>query len=111
MAICGLYLSQKGLLENNTVVSTVMSNIGLELALRECGLKMVRTKVGIDMCLRRCFCNNYNFGGEQSGHIIFLNHNTTGDGILTGVNLIKAMVDQNKTLSELSGIMKVFPKF
>lgn len=110
MAICGSYMKKHGLLKNNTVVSTVMSNMGLEAALKKAGIKMVRAKVGDRYVLEEMLGSGYNFGGEQSGHIIFLDHNTTGDGILTGVNLIKVMADEQKTLSELSQIMKVYPQ-
>lgn len=110
MAICGSYMKRKGLLKNNTVVSTVMSNMGLEAALKKAGIKMVRAKVGDRYVLEEMLSSGYNFGGEQSGHIILLDHNTTGDGILTGVNLIKVMADEQKALSELSQIMKVYPQ-
>ncbi|MDD4570362.1 MAG: phosphoglucosamine mutase, partial [Tepidanaerobacteraceae bacterium] len=104
------YLNRCGLLKNNTVVSTVMSNIGLQIALKKSGIKMVRAKVGDRYVLEEMLKSDYNFGGEQSGHIIFLDHNTTGDGILTGVTLTKVMIDEKKSLSELTGIMKVFPQ-
>lgn len=71
---------------------------------------MVRTKVGDRYVLEEMLNSGYNFGGEQSGHIIFLDHNTTGDGILTAVNLIRVMVDEQKTLSDLSKIMTVYPQ-
>ncbi len=110
MAICGIYKKKQGFLKNNTVVSTVMSNIGLERALKKAGIKMVRTKVGDRYVLEEMLNNDYNFGGEQSGHIIFLDYNTTGDGILTGANLIKVMVEEKKSLSELCKVIKVFPQ-
>lgn len=110
MAICGSYMKKRGLLKNNTVVSTVMSNLGLEAALKKASIKMVRAKVGDRYVLEEMLLSGHNFGGEQSGHIIFLDHNTTGDGILTGVNLIKVMVDEQKPLSKLSRIMKVYPQ-
>lgn len=110
MAICGCYMKRQGMLKNNTVVSTIMSNMGLEVALKKAGINMVRTKVGDRYVLEEMLKSGYNLGGEQSGHIILLDHNTTGDGILTGVNLIKVMVDEQKALSELSEIMTVFPQ-
>jgi len=110
MAICGCYLKKKGLLKNDTVVATIMSNMGLEVALRQAGIKMVRTKVGDRYVLEEMLNSGYNLGGEQSGHIIFLDHNTTGDGILTAVNLLKVMVDEQKPLSELAKIMSVYPQ-
>ncbi|NLZ52429.1 MAG: phosphoglucosamine mutase, partial [Thermoanaerobacteraceae bacterium] len=110
MAVCGCHMKKQGLLKNDTVVSTIMSNMGLEVALKRAGIKMVRTKVGDRYVLEEMLSSGYNFGGEQSGHIINLDHNTTGDGILTGVNLIKVIVDEQKTLSDLSKIMTVYPQ-
>jgi len=110
MAICGCYMKRQGLLKKDTVVSTIMSNMGLEVSLKRAGIKIVRTKVGDRYVLEEMLNGGYNFGGEQSGHIIFLDHNTTGDGILTGVNLIKVMVDEQKALSDLSKIMTVYPQ-
>jgi len=110
MAICGCYMKRQGLLKNDTVVSTIMSNMGLEVALKRANINMVRTKVGDRYVLEEMLNSGYNFGGEQSGHIIFLDHNTTGDGILTAVNLIRVMVDEQKTLSDLSKIMTVYPQ-
>jgi phosphoglucosamine mutase len=110
MAICGCYMKRQGLLKNDTVVSTIMSNMGLEVALKRAGIKMLRTKVGDRYVLEEMLNSGYNFGGEQSGHIIFLEHNTTGDGILTAVSLLKVMADEQKTLSDLSKIMTVYPQ-
>lgn len=110
MAICAVYLDQKGMLSNKTVVSTVMSNIGLEVALKKYGIKLVRTKVGDRYVLEEMLKNGYNFGGEQSGHIIFSDYNTTGDGLVTAVNLLKVLVESEKPLSEIRNIMKVYPQ-
>lgn len=110
MAICGCHMKRQGLLKNDTVVSTIMSNMGLEVALKKAGINMVRTKVGDRYVLEEMLSSGYNLGGEQSGHIIFLDHNTTGDGILTAVNLLKVMVDEQKGLSDLSSIMTVYPQ-
>lgn len=110
MAICGNNLHRRGLLKNSTVVTTVMSNMGLQAALKKAGIGMVRTKVGDRYVLEEILKQGHNFGGEQSGHIIFLDHNTTGDGLITAVNLIKAMVQEKKPLSELAKIMKVYPQ-
>lgn len=110
MAICGEYLNSQGLLKNSTVVSTVMSNMGLEVALKKAGIKMIRTKVGDRYVLEELLKNNYNFGGEQSGHIIFLDHNTTGDGLITAVNLANVLVKYQKRLSELKKIMNTYPQ-
>lgn len=110
MAICGTYMNRRGLLKNSTVVTTVMSNMGLGVALKKAGIKMVRTKVGDRYVLEEILREGHNFGGEQSGHIIFLDHNTTGDGLITAVNLLKAMVEEKKALSELAKIMTVYPQ-
>jgi phosphoglucosamine mutase len=110
MAICGTYLNKMGQLKNSTVVSTVMSNMGLEVALKKAGIKMLRTKVGDRYVLEEMLKQGYNFGGEQSGHIIFIDHNSTGDGLITAVNLLKVMLDEGKPLSELKKIMTVFPQ-
>ncbi|AYO31674.1 MAG: phosphoglucosamine mutase [Thermoanaerobacteraceae bacterium] len=110
MAICGTYLHRRGLLKNSTVVTTVMSNMGLGAALKKAAIRMVRTKVGDRYVLEEILKGGHNFGGEQSGHIIFLDYNTTGDGLITAVNLLKAMVEEKKPLSELAKIMKVYPQ-
>ncbi|MGB9840224.1 phosphoglucosamine mutase [Thermovenabulum sp.] len=110
MAIWGVCLKEKGKLFKDTVVATIMSNMGLEVALKKMGIKMVRTKVGDRYVMEEILKNGYNFGGEQSGHIIFLDHNTTGDGIITAVNLLAVLKEKNKKLSELKNIMQVFPQ-
>jgi len=110
MAICGIYLNERGKLQNSTVVTTIMSNMGLEVALRQAGIKMVRTKVGDRYVLEEMLKEGYNLGGEQSGHIIFLDHNTTGDGLVTAVNLLKVMAETGKPLSELKKVMQVYPQ-
>ncbi|MBV1757949.1 MAG: phosphoglucosamine mutase [Dethiosulfatibacter sp.] len=110
MAICGNYKKKSGNLKNNTIVGTVMSNMGLDICLKERDIAIIKTQVGDRYVLeemRRC---GYNLGGEQSGHIIFLDYNTTGDGLLTAVQLISALVEQDKTLSELSSIMYDYPQ-
>ncbi|HOV69634.1 MAG TPA: phosphoglucosamine mutase, partial [Clostridia bacterium] len=88
MTICALDMCKRGLLKKNTVVTTVMSNMGMDLALREADCRMVRTSVGDRYVLEKMISDGYNLGGEQSGHIIFLDHNTTGDGILSGLQLL-----------------------
>lgn len=110
MAICAIYLNKKGKLSNKTVVSTVMSNMGLEVALKKYGISLVRTKVGDRYVLEEMLKHGYNFGGEQSGHIIFSDYNTTGDGLVTAVNLLKVLVETRKPLSEIKNIMKVYPQ-
>ncbi|MCG0275393.1 MAG: phosphoglucosamine mutase [Thermosediminibacteraceae bacterium] len=110
MAVCAEYMNRKGLLKKGTVVATVMSNMGFEVALKKAGIKTVRTKVGDRYVLEEMLKGGYNLGGEQSGHIIFLDHNTTGDGILTAVKLLSIMVQEAKPLSELRSIMKDYPQ-
>ena len=97
MAICAIDMKERGVLNKDTVVATVMSNMGMEATLRENGISLVRTGVGDRYVLEEMLANGYNFGGEQSGHIIFLDHNTTGDGILSGVQLMSVMKRQDKT--------------
>lgn len=110
MAICADYMKRRGTLKNDAVVATVMSNMGFEVALKNRGIKTLRTKVGDRYVLEEMLRGGYNLGGEQSGHIIFLDHNTTGDGILTAVKLLSVMVESEKPLSELKNIMKVYPQ-
>lgn len=110
MAICGTHLSSKSALKNNTIVTTVMSNLGFDKVLEEHNIGSVKTKVGDRYVLEEMLKNDYVLGGEQSGHIIFLEHNTTGDGLLTAVQLVKVMKETGKPLSELAKIMTVYPQ-
>lgn len=110
MVVCGQYLASQNLLNNNTVVSTVMSNLGLDIALKENNIDSVKTKVGDRYVLEAMKEGHYALGGEQSGHIIFLNHNTTGDGLLTGVQLMHVIKETGKKLSELSSAMDTYPQ-
>ena len=110
MAICAKGLLKKRKLKKKTLVATVMSNMGLEVAMERMGGRMVRTAVGdryVVECMRK---NGYSFGGEQSGHLVFLNHITTGDGILAGLQLLSMMIKRNKPLSELATLMESFPQ-
>lgn len=110
MAICGMKLKRNKKLNENTIVATVMSNIGLDLAVKKEGIEVIKTKVGDRYVLEEMMNNNYMLGGEQSGHIIFLQHNTTGDGLLTAIQLIDTMKEEGKTLEELASVMKSFPQ-
>jgi len=110
MYICGKHLNEEGRLNGNTVVSTVMSNMGFYKALEEHGMKSVQTAVGDRYVVEEMKKNGYNLGGEQSGHIVFLDYNTTGDGLLTGLQLVNIMKLTGKKLSELAGEMSVFPQ-
>ncbi|MCP2501004.1 MAG: phosphoglucosamine mutase [Deltaproteobacteria bacterium] len=110
MAICAGEMSRKGRLAKQTVVATVMSNIGLELYLKERKIKLLRAPVGDRYVVEAMRAGNYNFGGEQSGHLIFLDHATTGDGVLAALQLLGVMVDSGKKVSELGRELAVFPQ-
>ena len=110
MAICGNYLATHGKLKDQTIVSTVMSNLGFDIALTENKMRAVKTQVGDRYVLEAMLANGFGLGGEQSGHIIFLEHNTTGDGLLTAVQLLRVMKDSGKKLSQLAKIMTVYPQ-
>jgi phosphoglucosamine mutase len=110
MAICAIDMYRENRLKKNTVVATVMSNIGLDIALKKEGIKMLRAAVGDRYILEEMLQHGYNFGGEQSGHIIFFDLNTTGDGILSALQVLAAMKKSNKKLSELSTVMQRFPQ-
>ena len=110
IAICAKKLNEEGMLKNNTVVTTVMSNLGLSVAFKEMGIKNVTTKVGDRYVLEEMIKNGSVIGGENSGHVIFKEHQTTGDGILTALQLLSVMKKEKKSLSELSKIMKTFPQ-
>jgi phosphoglucosamine mutase len=110
MAICADFLIDRGGLKQATVVATVMSNLGLELCLRDRGIRMLRTKVGDRFVVEAMRQGGYNLGGEQSGHIVFLDHNTTGDGILSALQVLNVMVMTGKPLSELKRIMRKLPQ-
>ena len=110
MAICGLYMKEKGILKQDTIVVTVMSNLGMTLMAQKENIKLEKTKVGDRYVLENMMTNGYNLGGEQSGHIIFLDDNTTGDGLLSALNLLRVVVETKKPLSELATVMEVLPQ-
>lgn len=110
LAICGTYLKENGRLKNNTIVGTIMTNMGLDLYLQEKGINIVKTKVGDRYILEEMIKNDYVLGGEQSGHIIFLDYNTTGDGLATGLYLLKVMKETGKPMSQLNKLMTDFPQ-
>jgi len=91
-------------------VATVMSNLGLELAMQKAGLEVVRTQVGDRYVVEKMVQGDYNLGGEQSGHILFLDHNTTGDGAITCLQMLALMVEKRKRLSELKRVMTRLPQ-
>lgn len=110
MSICGNYMKQKGTLKKNTIVATVMSNLGMFLMGEREGIHIEKTKVGDRYVLENMLENGYNIGGEQSGHIIFLDENTTGDGLLSALHLLQVITETKKKLSELASIMEVLPQ-
>jgi phosphoglucosamine mutase len=110
MAICAADLLARKKLHKKTLVATVMSNIGLNLAMNRMGGRMVRTPVGDRYVVEEMRRHGYNFGGEQSGHLVFLEHNTTGDGILAALQILAVMIKKRKPLSELASIMERFPQ-
>ena len=110
MAIIAKYLKEKEKLSKNTIVATVMSNLGLHKYAEKNGLKLEQTQVGDRYLLEKMLKEDYNLGGEQSGHIILLDYNPTGDGILTSVMLIQAVLESNKKASELADIIKIYPQ-
>jgi phosphoglucosamine mutase len=110
MAICALDLKKDGKLNGNTIVATVMSNIGFELFLKKSGIKVLRTKVGDRYVVEEMVKKGCNLGGEQSGHIIFLDYNTTGDGPITALQILSTMCRREKSLSELASYIPIYPQ-
>jgi len=110
MAICAIHMLRQGTLYKNTLITTVMSNLGLEIAIRHNGGQMERTAVGDRYVAERMLDGGFNMGGEQSGHVLFLDHATTGDGILTALQVLSVMLREMKPLSELKQIMKKYPQ-
>lgn len=110
IAIVAKYLKEKGKLKNDTVISTVMSNIGLNKFAKENNINIKHTKVGDRYVLEEMLHSGYNFGGEQSGHIIFLDKNPTGDGILTSLILIKSIIESNLPASQLRKVINIYPQ-
>jgi phosphoglucosamine mutase len=110
MAMIALDLKRKGRFTKNTLVATVMSNLGLDVMAKKEGIHIVKTKVGDRYVLENMMEKGFILGGEQSGHIILLDHNTTGDGPLTGLVLLEILKNSGKQISELSSVMDVFPQ-
>ena len=110
LTICAKALKESGRLKDDTLVVTVMSNLGLDIAAKREGINLVKTKVGDRYVLEEMLKENYILGGEQSGHIIFLHHNTTGDGLVTALQIAAILKESGKTFSELAGVMKELPQ-
>lgn len=110
MFIIGKYLSEKGLLAHNTIVTTVMSNLGFHKALDKQGINKAITAVGDRYVVEEMRSSGYNLGGEQSGHVIIMDYNTTGDGQLTAIQLAKVMKETGKSLSELAAEVTIYPQ-
>lgn len=110
LAICATYLKEHGRLNNNTAVGTIMSNIGLKKYLNSIGVDLVQTKVGDRYILEEMISKDYVIGAEQSGHVVFLEYNTTGDGLATGLHLLEVAKKSGKPLSELNNLMTSYPQ-
>ena len=110
MAIIGLDLKKRGKLSKDTIVATVMSNLGFDIMAKQEGLHIAKTKVGDRYVLEEMIEKGYILGGEQSGHVIFLEHNTTGDGLLTAIQLLRVLKTSNRKLSELAAVMQILPQ-
>ena len=110
MYVCAKLMQEKRILKNETVVATVMSNMGFHKALENHGIKVQTTQVGDRYVLEHMLANDYNLGGEQSGHIIFLDYNTTGDGLLSALQLLQVMKEREQKLSELVCDLHIYPQ-
>jgi len=110
MAILATHLKRRGELREDTLVATVMSNLGLHVAMKEHGVRVTTTPVGDRYVVEEMLRQGYNLGGEQSGHVVFLDHNTTGDGLITALSVLSLIVEQEKPLSELRRVMRRFPQ-
>ena len=110
MALCARRLLARGELRNKTLVATVMSNLGLERAITGMGGQLVRTAVGDRYVVEAMRAHGYNLGGEQSGHLVFLDHMTTGDGIIAALQVLALMIEQGQPLSELASLMQPYPQ-
>jgi len=110
MAICATDMLKQGTLKHNTLVATVMSNMGLDIAMKRAGGEIIKTAVGDRYVVEEMLKGGYNLGGEQSGHMIFLDHNTTGDGVLSALQVLAIMQGRGKRLSELALVMAPLPQ-
>ncbi|TAN62039.1 phosphoglucosamine mutase [bacterium] len=110
MAICALAMQREKALKKDTLVATVMSNSGLDEAMKKAGIRVKRTDVGDRCVVEEMLKHGYNFGGEQSGHMVFFDHTTTGDGVITALQILKTMVRQGVPLSKLAGALATYPQ-
>ena len=110
MYVCGKYLMEQGRLKDNTIVTTVMSNLGLYKACDREGIRYEQTAVGDKYVCENMMANGYDLGGEQSGHIIFAKHATTGDGILTSLMVMEVMLEKKQPLSVLADEVTIYPQ-
>lgn len=110
LSIVGLDMKNRGILKRDTIVATVMSNLGFTIMSKEQDINLVQTRVGDRYVLEKMLKHGYNLGGEQSGHVIFLDYNTTGDGLITAIQLLYVMKKTGKSLSELKKCMQIFPQ-
>ena len=110
LAICALHMKKKGQLKHDTLVVTEMSNFGLEKKMKEHGITVIKTNVGDKFVVEEMRKGGFNLGGEQSGHIIFLDHSTTGDGTVAALNVLSIMRDERRKMSELANIFEDVPQ-
>lgn len=110
LAICASHMKNAGRLACNTVVTTVMTNLGFRQAMERSGIEVIQTKVGDRYVLEEMLASGLNLGGEQSGHVIFLDHSTTGDGLITGLKVLEVMAETGKSLGELAMVMQRLPQ-
>ena len=110
MGLCAVHMKNKGQLKGNTVVATVMSNMGFQRFLKERGIRLIRTKVGDRYVIEAMLEGKYNLGGEQSGHILFLDHSTTGDGLIAALQVLAVMKITGRPLSELASEVSIYPQ-
>lgn len=110
LSIVGLDMKNRGILKRDTIVATVMSNLGFTVMSKEQDINLIQTRVGDRYVLEKMLKHGYNLGGEQSGHVIFLDYNTTGDGLITAIQLLYVMKKTGKPLSELKKCMQIFPQ-
>lgn len=110
MCILAIHLKKKGLLKGDTVVTTIASNMGMELCLKDHGIKVLRTNVGDRYVLEALLREGLNFGGEKSGHVVFLDHNTTGDGMVTALQMLSVIIETGQTLGDLKTCFRELPQ-